>query len=334
MEINFDDTIKAMAKKERAVMPKDFRIRINDLADSLPRWQKRAKSPRMRAARIAALTTAICLLTGGTVLAQTNGWLTFNWNGLPGELTIEEISDAGASAPEAGRTDYSRLEETLGKNEMFRVTNTFGAESTLLQMEVTPEQLEKLLTDSVIPYEMPQEVPEGYRFDRGWIYFGLSPDLVSPETKPAYTERLEDGRLFEVFSLPNGYEQYINYIFVAYRNEAGSELQFIAQPLEKGAIVSFAARETGEIEETELPGYSKAVYLHDGFGETWNDMVCAQKEIPETPYLDIYDLDYENTAKGKSGIPFEQKYYDAVLYSVTGRDIGEETLTDILDGLK
>ena len=63
-------------------------------------------------------------------------------------------------------------------------------------------------------------------------------------------------------------------------------------------------------------------------------MVCAQKEIPETPYLDIYDLDYENTAKGKNGIPFEQKYYDAVLYSVTGRDIGEETLTDILDGLK
>lgn len=333
MEINFDDTIKEMAKKERAVMPKDFRIRIDGLADSLPGRQKRAKRPRMRAARIAALTAAICLLTGGTVLARANGWITFDWNGAPGELVIEE-DFAKEEVSEASGADYSRLVETLGENEMFRVTNASGAESTALQRQVTPEQLEKLLTGSVIPYEMPQEVPEGYRFDRGWIHFGLSPDLVGPETKPAYTERLEDGRLFEVFSLPNGYEQYINYIFMAYRNEAGSELQFTAQPLEKGAVVSFAARETGKIKETELPGYSKAVYLHDGFGETWNDMVCAQKEIPETPYLDIYDLDYENTAKGKNGIPFEQKYYDAVLYSVTGRDIGEETLTDILDGLK
>lgn len=332
MGINFDDKIKAMAKNEQAVMPKDFSARIDDLADSLS-GRKQAKRPRVRAARIAALLAAICLLTGGTVLARANGWITFDWNGAPGELVIGE-DFAEEEAPEASGTDYSHLVETLGENEMYRVTGTSGAESAALQMEVTPEQMKNLLADSVIPYEMPQSVPSDYHFDRGWVHFGLSPELVSPETEPSYTKQLEDGRIFEVFALPDGYERCIGYIFMAYANADGDELQFTAVPLRKGANTSFAAKETGIIEKTEITGCSKAVYLHDDAGELWNDMVCAQKEISETPYLDIYDLDYANTAKGKNGIPFEQKYYDAVLYSVTGKDIGKETLTGILNGLE
>lgn len=336
--MNFDDRIKEMAQSEPACVPDGFGRRMDRLADSLG-GKKERRRPRLRGAQVAAIAVAVCLLAGGTVFAQANGWVTFGWDGeTPGEISMEEApADANTSVQEMrDEADYSGLLAGLAQNETYRVVESNGdAQSSGHEMTITsPEQLEGVLEGSVIPYGTPRTLPEGYSFNRGWIYFGLSPELIDPDTGPSRTEQLEDGRVFEVYALPDGYERYIEYVFMEYVDADGNELQFVAAPHTKDSSMSFGASQMGKLEQVEIPGYSKALYINDESGALGHShLLYAQKEMDNTPYMDIFDLDYANTPTGQRDKPFEPDYYDAVIYSLSGTDVSKDQMVDIMGGL-
>lgn len=336
--MNFDDRIKAIAKNEAAHVPDGFAERMDSLADNLA-TQSAKNRPRLRPMQVAAIIAAVCVLAGGTVYAGVTKWLSFNWDGTEEPSAImEEVPGEDWVVLTTEFEDYSAYVADLAPNEVYRVTDTAastsessGSNSTYLYSQ---DEMEHILANAVTPFELPA-IPEGYRFKEARIDFGLSPDFIDPNTAPTRTQQLADGKVLEIFSLPDGYQRYVDNYTISYIDENGIELVFTAMLSQKSSHSSFGASQLGTAEKLEIPGFSKVLFIDDADDEQEHfQSLYTAKDIDELAVMTVFELNYQNTSYAEHNAPFEPIIMNKIHYAVHGTGVSKQLLVDLMESLQ
>ena len=190
--------------------------------------------------------------------------------------------------------------------------------------------------NSNISFLFPQYMPEGYYFvdGRTSLFIGeesLNAELTYSETK--------DGKLYEIYLMPEGYEKNISSFSLNYSNNKGSRLTYTAivmerEYLEESFDINLTEKQTAK--SISIVGFEKCLIINDNSENAYAknraylyNKAESVKAVSDFPYR----MHPETLPEGIDTKENQYYTYSAVLYNISAQKLSEEEVIKIAESL-
>ena len=288
--------------------------------------------------RVIIAAAVVCLCAAAVGAVKLIDWQSFN---LFGERTGDEnmpLPTAGAmfQDPFSEYDGQFTSEAALGESRIVVLEDGSGSSSGTGHYKSDDfDAIAAYVNNAGSPLPLPAYVPEGYVFIWGKVEFyldveSLKSELVSSEVK--------DGKLYEVYKLPEGYDKKIEWVRLEYVGPGGSKLtceSHLGYALDENTSFSHGAPESAAADKIEISGFDEAILIHDAEkANFYLNIAVLYKEIPEVNA--VFSL--ASALHPSENIPYfsEEAYvhnFSAILSTIEAESLSGEEVIKIAESL-
>ena len=142
-------------------------------------------------------------------------------------------------------------------------------------------KFQKLVKGAGAGFRIPAEVPDGYRLEKTYVKFYLDASCKGAEIRK--TEK-QGSYIYQIFSLPEGFEKNVAAVAMTYRNDKGNYLYYQADLMNNGAMLF---GDNAQAEKIKIQGFDSAVSVSEKDGTS---IALTQKVDAIKPQEDIEEL--------------------------------------------
>lgn len=270
--------------------------------------------------RVVIAVAILCVCFTFLAAAKLIIWQEYN---LFGEKVNSPATSATPQQYELTQYDQQFLDETLLGEVRCMISEEYTSEKIGGIETSNYDDILDYVNKSNSPMVLPSFIPEGYAFRMGWIQFyldeeSLNADVILSEEK--------DGKRYEVYQLPAGYERNIEWITLCFDGQNGEELKYdvhIMGALDEGSF-SHHSPESAVVKSIEIAGFDTGIMVHDadktnGFKNT----AIVYREVPSVSYWHIF-------ADSKLEDSFE---YSGIICGIVAENLDEEVVMEMLESI-
>lgn len=252
---------------------------------------KRIKNvPRKNIAlrRVLIIAAVLCLVAAALGAVELIGWQSFNLFGK--RVENENITASTPIPPNMQNADPFTEQDNLfvsdsqlGESRLVVLEGGSGGTSGIGSYDSGDlNAIAAYVNNASSPLLLPSYIPDGYVFTKGKVELyldvkSLDSELVSSEVK--------DGKIYEIYKLPEGYDKKIRAVTLNYLGENGEKLRYqimLSYALNENTAFSHGAPESAEAEQIKILGFDEAIMIHDGEKSNFYlNIAVLYKEIPE-----------------------------------------------------
>lgn len=271
--------LKNMVRKEKFLLPEHYEDKIREAMGQIqPEMEtvvSKYYSGRLRrrlafAAAAMLLISGVCVgagklrkymavdLSGNTFLVDNSEWENLDsvWDYMKENLSYGEFGK------------FSSITAISGPCFVYHEISSVG-------------KFQKLVKGADAGFRIPAEVPDGYRLEKTYVKFYLDASCKGAEIRK--TEK-QGSYIYQIFSLPEGFEKNVAAVAMTYRNDKGNYLYYQADLMNNGAMLF---GDNAQAEKIKIQGFDSAVSVSEKDGTS---IALTQKVDAIKPQEDIEEL--------------------------------------------